>query len=544
MDLPSGPNRGRPPFPRGFVTTCAGMALVLTALTRLPLFAGLDFPLNDGGLFLAMADTVRETGFALPRFVAYNGLEIPFAYPPAAFYLTAGISTLFGVDLLRVQLYLPLAFNFASVLLFVGVAARMVEDRSTLFFASVAMPLIPRSYEWLIMGGGLTRSPGMFLTLVSLASALAIAESHDPSRRRRLTLACTFAMGLAFATHLEWGITAWVSTAVVLLAAERSRSQFFRVVAMGLGIGLVSSPWWITVLARHGLEPFIAATTTGGWEEVTFFERLQAFDVFTRRNSWIGVLGAIGFGFALHRRRFLPVVWLLSIYATTPRHGSTAAVMPVSILVAIAMTELSDQVSRGLHFAWTSLRRVLPHSPETTSLPLVRALAFVALFALFAEDTSEFREEASLVALLPEERAGMEWIRENSDPDDRFLVVSSAQRWAVDRTAEWFPVLAGRTAVNAPQGLEWIHDGSFESRRLRGDVLRQVVNTSPSSAPILGRKIFDGEHTAVAVFAEPGAPLLATYNASSRYEIVHRQPHLSVYRAVTIQLSTAGAGSR
>ncbi|MFO0688463.1 MAG: hypothetical protein U0900_07135 [Myxococcota bacterium] len=521
----------------GFVHACAALALALAALTRLPYFVGLDFPLNDGGLFLAMADAIRDAGFVLPERVDYNGHGLPFAYPPVAFYLTAILAQVFGIETLSVQLYLPLVFNLLTVVLFVYVAARLVDDRATLFFAAAAMPLNPRSYEWLIMGGGLTRSPGMFLAFVALALALRIRSAPDAAQRTRWAIACTIAMGLAFATHLEWGITAWVTTAVTLLCAERSRRQLALVVAMGFGIGLVSAPWWITVLARHGLDPFLAATATGGWENTSFFARIQSFDLFTRRNTWIGVFAAIGLGLSLHQRRFMPVIWLFAIWATTPRHGATAAVAPVSLMIGGAMAWLSDWTSRAIREAWQARRGAPSPSTDPAGFPLVHALAFIVLFACIANDTSEFHEFETLTPITAEERAGMAWIREHAGPDDRFLVVSSARDWAIDRVAEWFPVLAGRTASNTAQGLEWVHDGSFADVRIKGDVLRQVVNTSPSSAPIIGRKIFDGDHDYVAVFAEPGAPLIASYNASSRYELVHEQPHLSVYRIRTVLVS-------
>lgn len=545
MDLPATPAPARmgshAAFEPGFVHACAAMAFVLAVLTRVPYFVGLDFPLNDGGLFLAMADAIRDAGFALPSTVDYNGHALPFAYPPLSFYMTAILAQIFGIETITVQLYLPLVFNLLSVVLFAYVAARLVDDRATLFFACAAMPLIPRSYEWLIMGGGLTRSPGMFFSFVALAMALRIAASDAPALRRRWAIGCTLAMGSAFATHLEWGITSWVATAVTLLCAERSRRQILLVVAMGLGIGLVSAPWWLTVLARHGLDPFLAATATGGWEETSFFERLQAFDLFTRRNTWIGVFAAIGLGLAIHERRFMPVVWLFAIWATTPRHGATAAVAPVSLLIGRAMATTSGWVAGTIRQAWQVRRGDdrMPPSSDASGLPLVHAVAFVILFAAIAHDTSEFQEFETLAPITAEERAGMTWIHDHAGSDDRFLVVSSARDWAVDRIAEWFPILAGRTASNTAQGLEWMRDGSFAETRIKGDVLRQVVNTSPSSAPIMGRKIFDGDHTHVAVFAEPGAPLLASYNASSRYELVHEQPHLSVYRIRTVLVSEA-----
>jgi hypothetical protein len=39
--------------------------------------------------------------------------------------------------------------------------------------------------------------------------------------------------------------------------------------------------------------------------------------------------------------------------------------------------------------------------------------------------------------------------------------VVSGEEWAIDRSAEWFPVLARRTSVATVQGLEWMPGGAF-----------------------------------------------------------------------------------
>ena len=45
--------------------------------------------------------------------------------------------------------------------------------------ATLAFALIPRSYEWLIMGGGITRAPGMLFALLALAAVIRLV--HRPT---------------------------------------------------------------------------------------------------------------------------------------------------------------------------------------------------------------------------------------------------------------------------------------------------------------------------------------------------------------------------
>jgi hypothetical protein len=48
-----------------------------------------DFPLNDGGLFHAMAADLRANGFVPPAHTSCGAGDIPFAYPPLGLYLAA-----------------------------------------------------------------------------------------------------------------------------------------------------------------------------------------------------------------------------------------------------------------------------------------------------------------------------------------------------------------------------------------------------------------------------------------------------------------------
>jgi hypothetical protein len=70
-----------------------------------------------------------------------------------------------------------------------------------------------------------------------------------------------------------------------------------------------------------------------------------------------------------------------------------------------------------------------------------------------------------------EEREAMEWVSHNTPQHSRFLVVTS-ERWPVDRSSEWFPVLAQRVSVATVQGAEWLPNGEFARRVEGNDELR------------------------------------------------------------------------
>ena len=79
---------------------------------------GADFPLTDGGLFLVVIEAIRGGRYQLPSTVNYNGMDLPFAYPPLGFYLaafTADLTEASPLDLLR---YIPLVASVATLLAF------------------------------------------------------------------------------------------------------------------------------------------------------------------------------------------------------------------------------------------------------------------------------------------------------------------------------------------------------------------------------------------------------------------------------------------
>jgi hypothetical protein len=74
--------------------TAPGLAVAFAAacLVRLPLVLAGEVPLNDGGVFLAMATDPANARLAVPDFTSHNRAHIPFAYLPLGNFLTAAVA--------------------------------------------------------------------------------------------------------------------------------------------------------------------------------------------------------------------------------------------------------------------------------------------------------------------------------------------------------------------------------------------------------------------------------------------------------------------
>src|SRR5512138_1749943 len=102
-------------------------AVLFGALVRFAPTALAGWPINDGGMFLVLMEELKASQFALPAFTAYNGVGIPFAYPPLALYLGAALSSL-GIPTVELLRWLPALASTLSILAFYWLASEMLDS--------------------------------------------------------------------------------------------------------------------------------------------------------------------------------------------------------------------------------------------------------------------------------------------------------------------------------------------------------------------------------------------------------------------------------
>ena len=123
-----------------FLTLIALLIRLLPVLTN-------DFPLNDGGLFYSMIRDLQENRFVLPFFTSYNHAQLPYAYPPLAFYLAGFISSLFQIPPLDIIRFLPPIVSVFSIPLFYLLAKRLTRDPLQALFAVLLFAFTPMAFE-------------------------------------------------------------------------------------------------------------------------------------------------------------------------------------------------------------------------------------------------------------------------------------------------------------------------------------------------------------------------------------------------------------
>ena len=422
-----------------------------------------DFPLNDGGLFFAMVRDLQAAHYHLPAFTSYNAGAIPYGYSPLGFYLAGLLDDLTPLNLVDVFRWLPLVTSALIVVAFASLARTLLASRTAIVASILAFGLLPRSFIWMLMGGGLTRSLGFLFALLTIRLLYAFFTQRRWSYVPLLSLSAA----LTLLSHIGTAPFVAFTGILFLLAYGRHRQAVLGSFVAAVGAALLSAPWWLTVIHTHGLGPFLAASATGG----SIFRSLSLSDTVVTLAQLglgtaesvlavIGMLGALGFFYALTMGDWLLPAWWIAIVTLDARQGSTFSTVPIALLAGVAVAQVLLPAMRRLPVP--TLRRSPGRAAWSPEFVL-------GLFTVFATISAFVKTPipggmTDMGTLSPQEREAMSWVAEETAPDARFLVVSGTP-WEIDRTSEWLPVLAHRKSVATVQGLEWRPIGEFAQRK-------------------------------------------------------------------------------
>lgn len=404
------------------------------------------FPLNDGGMFYVMTRDLIANGFALPDFTTYNHSGIPFAYPPFGLYAAALLSALAPGSDLWVFLFVPAFVSSLGIPAFYLFAREISSSRLLAASAALLYALNPGSFQWPVMGGGVTRSFGLLFMFLMFWQAIQLFREYKLRH-----LLPTILFGAATVTsHPQTAFHAALGGLILFLFFGRNKRGFLSALLVGLGVALLASPWWMTVLHRHGLETFLSA---GGTSQRTLEFYLIVLQLHLPTNLFtlpFLVLFYIGLAASLKERNFLYIVWILAAYLSDPRGGAGIALLFESILAATGALKASAWIRPG----------------KTESAPGAGArrggvILGVVLFVWFvlAASIADFRiintsvKEGDLELIA--------WVNENTDEDAAFVLATGREFSMTDPLQEWFPALTGRRSLTTLQGTEWTLGDAF-----------------------------------------------------------------------------------
>jgi len=449
---------------RDFVSLVALFCIALFGLLiRVSGQIGNSFPLNDGGLFYSMILDIQNAGFALPIYTTYNGGVIPFVYPPLGFYLAGISSTVFRIPVLALMQWLPALISSLTIIAFYFLADEILKSKSQTFLATLLFAFTPAGFAWIIMGGGITRSWGYLFALLAIRQIYRFYAEKE----NNIFLVIIFST-LVVLTHPEASIHTALAAAFLFLYYKPNRDKIFQSLKIALGVLLLSSPWWITILVRHGFSPFSAALLSAQQDNVNLFERIFLLFKFTFTEepnlTIIAALGLLGLFSLLNQKRYLIPLWLVTIFLLEPRSASIYIVFLLSMSAAIFL----DEILLVAFNTQTSKETAPFPAPQNWAEEMLNSkmslalVGFLFVYGIFSAYTTiwNIRQTWSLSA---DDLEAFHWVAENTSAESSFLVLTSANAM-LDPVSEWFPAIAERVSLASVFGYEWVPDGRFGER--------------------------------------------------------------------------------
>ena len=419
------------------------LALILGGAVRLYSLVQQPFAFGDGGMFWVATRSILDANFALPATLAYPApaAELPFCYPPLGFYAAALLAKI-GVPLASVFRWLPWAWSMATVWAFWRLARTFWRHQENGEWAAGAATLcwalLPWSYFWMIMGGGLTRALGLLCALLAIDAAFRLWRDGESKQWWILTLL----LALTMASHLERARFAVAAVGLVWIFHGLSRRGTLQLAGALLGAALLAAPWWGLCLARFGLAPFVAASHSGGsgWSEASGVMARVNGALFTLGGEAIlpfaHLLGAAGLLWCIGRKQWFLPVWFAAILLLEVRSGRNFIIAPLALGAGV----------------------LLAHAPRARVIVMGALMCWLCFLSVAVQSKPVGLSRADLAA--------MQWARLNTPKGARFLVIP-LQSWELDMRGEWFPALAERASVLTAQGAEWLPDNRFTTLRDR-----------------------------------------------------------------------------
>jgi hypothetical protein len=423
------------------VTVCGAWLRLAPALAS-------SFPIGDGGLFYAMAHDLQVSHFALPLYTSYNGGGIPFLYPPLGMYMAAGLSSLFHLSLLDLVRLLPPLVSVLCIPAIYSLALIILENKGLALLAAMVFTALPTSFDWLSMGGGLTRAPGFLFAILALRQAWLLYH-----RNRRSDLAWTAVLAsLAVYSHPAMAWFLCFSVLLFFLFSRPTWSKVGRSLLVGASVMLLTAPWWLTAAVRFG-PAFLwnglvyGSGTISAW---TFIPSLLFAFTDEPLLDILAVLGLLGVLVALRERSYWLPAWFFLVFVFQTRFSAVVATAPFALLAALGIGRL---VLPGL------ARK--PEEGETRPVPLLNWVQILFLVYFFGVGLFSANAISVKDAVTPDHLAAMSWVEQSTSPGSTFIIVAGGGNVPGSYPVpEWFPVFAQRTSLSTNQGQEWLQDNS------------------------------------------------------------------------------------
>ncbi len=448
-----------------------GAAFLFGIIVRISPAILSDFPINDGGMFYVMIEDLLTNDFKLPLFTTYNNLDIPYMYPPFSFYFTGSLSKVLDINLISLFQFLPAIVSSISVIAFYFLAKNITNSHNVAVLGTLSFALIPATYSWFVMGGGISRS--LYLLFYILATNYTYHLFTNKQVKKNVIWLTILFNSLVVLSHPEAALQVFMSGILLFFIFGRNRSGTINAGLVGAGVLVFTSIWYIPVIQNHGLAPVFSAFQTGGYSMVSLwfifvpsFGQEQFFTLFS-------VLALIGLAIKLqHRKNFL-VLWFALPLIVEPRSGPAFSIIPMSILAGIALSYLLTHIFSEQYQSLIQTNDDWPNLLERSKSVRI-LMAYIVLVGVIS--AFYFSNLLSNISLSSDGRSAMQWVHENTPEDSKFITITGSVEPFSDPTTEWFPALTNRENINTIQGQEWLLGNEFSGFKSSLSALQNCNN--------------------------------------------------------------------
>ncbi len=510
--------------------------LLLGAYARLLPTMMVGFPVSDGGLFYVMVKALQVNHYVLPAVVDFNGISIPFAYPPLGFYIAGLISDLFQIPLIEVFRWMPALGCILFSVAFFPLATSILKSNLKGSLATVFFALMPRSISFYIMGGGITRVLGMLFLLLTLFSAHKLFTT--PSRKY-IWMLILFGSGVIL-SHPEAALHTASLCLVLWIFFGRSKEGIKNALLAASGIFTLTAPFFILVISRHGIQPYLSAAQTGFQSTLAWLAILTGSFSDEKFVTLLSALALLGLVISLTRRDLLLAVLLFVPAFVDPRSAASISLISWAMLASIGLVEI---VLPGLYALQNPLHGI--ESIETNwgeyfinSSAIKFALTGLIFYAFFGTVLSD--QVYPKVSLSPSDRAAMEWVANNIPQESKFVILTGETETFADADSEWFPVLAKRTSTATVQGYEWMPDKLFQTKMGEYYTLQSCMNKTYQCVEQWSTKT--GNQFGYLLISQDGLseqedialhpPLLTSLLESVSYQMIYSEADVAIFKAL------------
>ena len=517
--------------------TIFSIILFIGTIIRIGLVSFSDFPLNDGGLFYSMVKDLVANHFHLPLFTSYNHNNIPFAYPALSLYF-AGLLNYFGIDLLPIMRFFPLIFNILTIPAFYSLCSKLLRNQNEVLFATLTFAVLPPAYEWLIMGGGLTRSPAYLLSILAWNISFSFIKTDS---KKDLFFTIILA-GLSGLCHIE----ICMITVIFILLTFLYKDGFSKCIKYGViflcGVFLIMTPYFYSIIQSHGVAPLKAALFSGEFDQWKSITRLLVGNISGEAfYTPLIIISLLGLGVCLQKKDYLIPLFVLAVVIFNPRSMDRSLVFPMSFLSGIGFNEIIYP-----YFSKTKFQDTIYHLNEVNkkvriSMTWVGLILISYLIIRSAITSMAFLmiPGASLNHVSQDDRNAMFWVRDNTDKDEKFLILSKTTNWQTDYRSEWFPALADRKSITTVQGSEWLQDRIFYHLQDIHEAASKCISSNLKCLENLNSKYnlnYSMVYLSGKLSSEDGNitsyPIEMEMRASSDYQLVYENDAVSIFNVL------------